>query len=75
MRNRGGEGCLEGRGGGSEKAVQEGGGLEEEYDSHINTATSEILSIKNIIIKKIKAFSACFACLCVIRSALMLLML
>lgn len=52
VRNRGGEGCLEGRGGGSEKAVQEGGGLEEEYDSHINTVTSEILSIKNIIRKK-----------------------
>lgn len=65
MRNRGGEGCLEGRGNGSEKAVEEGGGLEEQYDSHINTATSEILSIKKIIIKKIKAKNEQFLFLCV----------
>lgn len=37
-----GRGCLEGRGKGSEKAVGKGGVLD---DSHINTATLEIMSI------------------------------
>ena len=34
-----GRGCLEGRGDGSEKAVEEGGLQEQEYDSQINTDT------------------------------------
>lgn len=37
-----GRGCLEGRGEGSEQAVEEGGLQEQEYDSQINTATFKI---------------------------------
>lgn len=37
-----GRGCLEGRGDGSEKAVEEGGLQEQEYDSQITTDTFQI---------------------------------
>lgn len=43
-----GRGCLEGRGEGSEKAVEEGVLQEQEYDSLIITATFQTLTKKKL---------------------------